>query len=271
MKKLVYVAILAITAAAFSTSCNQAPKANLKTDVDTMSYAFGVAQAQQVQDYFQYQGIDSAYLGAFIKGLTEGANAGDDKRQTAYYAGVQIGQQIARQWVKGLNGEIFGDDSTQTVSLKNILAGFVDGAKKDTTYMTGTAAQMEYQRLMPEIKKAFSEKRYAENREAGEKFLAENAKKEGVVTLPSGLQYKVITEGKGAMPADTSLVEVNYAGGPPPRRHRLRQLLRAQAARQDARQPGHQRMDRSSRTHARRFKVGTLHPAGTRLWRPRHG
>lgn len=212
MKKLVYVAILAIMAAAFSTSCNQAPKANLKTDVDTMSYAFGVAQAQQVQDYFQYQGIDSAYLGAFIKGLTEGANAGDDKRQTAYYAGVQIGQQIARQWVKGLNGEIFGDDSTQTVSLKNILAGFVDGAKKDTTYMTGTAAQMEYQRLMPEIKKAFSEKRYAENREAGEKFLAENAKKEGVVTLPSGLQYKVITEGKGAMPADTSLVEVNYEG-----------------------------------------------------------
>lgn len=83
MKKLVYVAILAIMAAAFSTSCNQAPKANLKTDVDTMSYAFGVAQAQQVQDYFQYQGIDSAYLGAFIKGLTEGANAGDDKRQTA--------------------------------------------------------------------------------------------------------------------------------------------------------------------------------------------
>ena len=212
MKKLAFVAIAAIAAATFTTSCNQTPKANLKSDVDTLSYAFGLAQSQGIQDYFNYQGIDSAYIGAFIKGLNEGANAGDDKKQAAYYAGVQIGQQIARQWVKGINGEIFGEDSTQTVSLKNILAGFVGGIKNDTTLMNQEVARTTFQTKMDEIKKVHIEKTYASNREAGEKFLAENAKKEGVVTLPSGLQYKVITEGKGAIPADTSLVEVNYEG-----------------------------------------------------------
>ena len=212
MKKLAFVAVAAIAAATFTTSCNQTPKANLKSDVDTLSYAFGLAQSQGIQDYFNYQGIDSAYIGAFIKGLNEGANAGDDKKQAAYYAGVQIGQQIARQWVKGINGEIFGEDSTQTVSLKNILAGFVGGIKNDTTLMNQEVARTKFQTKMDEIKKTHIEKAYASNREAGEKFLAENAKKEGVVTLPSGLQYKVITEGKGAIPADTSLVEVNYEG-----------------------------------------------------------
>ena len=47
---------------------------------------------------------------------------------------------------------------------------------------------------------------------AGELFLAENGKKDGVVTLPSGVQYKVIKEGTGALPKDTSLVKVNYEG-----------------------------------------------------------
>ena len=50
------------------------------------------------------------------------------------------------------------------------------------------------------------------NRAAGEAFLAENAKKEGVVTLPSGLQYKVLKEGEGASPRATDNVTVHYRG-----------------------------------------------------------
>ena len=53
---------------------------------------------------------------------------------------------------------------------------------------------------------------YAANKKAGEKFLAENAKKEGVKTLPSGIQYKVIKEGTGAIPTESSVVKVNYEG-----------------------------------------------------------
>ena len=56
------------------------------------------------------------------------------------------------------------------------------------------------------------EKQYGPNKAAGEKFLKENAKKPGVVTMPSGLQYKVIKVGNGPMPKDTSTVVVNYEG-----------------------------------------------------------
>ena len=56
------------------------------------------------------------------------------------------------------------------------------------------------------------EKLYGANRKAGEDFLAENAKKEGVVTLPSGLQYKVLTKGTGEKPQATDRVQVHYEG-----------------------------------------------------------
>ena len=52
----------------------------------------------------------------------------------------------------------------------------------------------------------------AKNKKAGEEFLNENKKKPGVITLPNGLQYKVIKEGTGASPRDSSVVKVNYSG-----------------------------------------------------------
>ena len=62
------------------------------------------------------------------------------------------------------------------------------------------------------VKAKAMEKKYADNKAAGEKFLTENKTKEGVVTTPSGLQYKIITKGTGEIPADSSKVKVNYKG-----------------------------------------------------------
>lgn len=56
------------------------------------------------------------------------------------------------------------------------------------------------------------EKEFGANKAAGERFMAMNKKKPGVKTLNTGVQYKVIKEGTGAMPKDTSLVKVNYEG-----------------------------------------------------------
>ena len=56
------------------------------------------------------------------------------------------------------------------------------------------------------------EEKYGENKAAGIKFLEENKAKEGVVTTESGLQYKVITEGKGQVPTSTDRVKVHYKG-----------------------------------------------------------
>ena len=213
MKKITFAAIAAVAAIMISSCGNSTPRASLKTDVDTMSYAIGMAQTQGLKEYLVGSlGVDTAYMAEFIKGLNEGANAGDNKKKAAYYAGIQIGQQISNRMVKGINHEVFGDDSTKTISLKNFMAGFISGTTGKKGLMTVDSAQMVAQRLIQTVKAKEMEKTYGPNKEAGEKFLAENAKKEGVVTLPSGVQYKVLTEGKGAIPADTSLVKVNYEG-----------------------------------------------------------
>lgn len=214
MKKITFAALTAIVALAASfSSCGNTPKANLKNDIDTVSYTVGMSQSQGLKEYLVNQlGVDTTYMDAFIKGLNEGANAGDDKRTAAYYAGIQIGQQVSNQVTKGLNHELFGDDSTKTISMKNFLAGFIAGTTGKKQLMTMEQASMIAQVKIQEIKSREAEKQYGANKAAGVKFLAENAKKEGVKSLPSGVQYKVIKEGSGEIPADTSVVVVNYEG-----------------------------------------------------------
>lgn len=213
MKKLTIVAALAITAASFMTSCgNSARKPSLKTDVDTLSYAIGMAQTQGLKEYLAQMEIDTTYMDAFIKGLNEGANAGDDKKKAAYYMGIQIGQQISNRMVKGINQELFGSDSTKTISLKNFMAGFIQGVKGKQGIMTVAQAQQLATEKMQQVKAKAMEEQYGDVKKKGEEWLAANAKKPGVKTLPSGVQYKVIKEGSGAMPSDTSTVTVNYEG-----------------------------------------------------------
>ncbi|EHO72233.1 FKBP-type peptidyl-prolyl cis-trans isomerase [Segatella maculosa] len=215
MKQLAFVAAMAIAAATLASCGNSTPKADLKNDVDTMSYAMGMAQTQGLKDFLVGRmQIDTTYMDDFIKGLNDGANAGDDKKKAAYYAGIQIGQQISNQMIKGINSEVYGQDSTKSISLKNFMAGFVAGTtgKTDKVKMTVEQAQQIAQTKMMAIKAKNMEQQYGPNKAAGEKWLAANKKKEGVKTLPSGVQYKVIKVGTGAMPKDTSTVVVNYEG-----------------------------------------------------------
>lgn len=204
---------MAIAAAALTSCGNQVPKANLENDVDTLSYAIGMAQTQGLKEFLvQRKGIDTAYIDTFIKGLIEGANAGEDKKKAAYYAGIEIGQQVSNQIVKGVNHEIFGNDSTQTISLKNFMSGFISGVTGKQGLMTVEQAGMVAQTKMHAIKAESMMKQYGDNKKKGEDFLKANAKKEGVKTLPSGVQYKVIKEGNGPIPADTSMVSFQYEG-----------------------------------------------------------
>ena len=213
MKKITFAAIAAVAAVMVASCGNNTPRASLKTDVDTLSYALGMSQTQGLKEYLVGSlEMDTAYMADFIKGLNEGANAGDNKKKAAYYAGIQIGQQISNRMLKGINHEVFGDDSTKTISLKNFMAGFVSGTTGKKGLMTVDSAQQVAQRLISVVKARELEKTYGPNKLAGEKFLAENAKKEGVKTLANGVQYKVIKEGTGAIPTDTSLVKVHYEG-----------------------------------------------------------
>ena len=213
MKKVTIVAAMAIVAAAFTSCGNPTPKANLKSDLDSMSYAMGMAQTQGLKDYLvQRLGVDTAYMDDFIKGLNEGANAGDDKKKNAYYAGIEIGKQIGNQMIKGINLEIFGEDSTKTISKKNFMAGFISGTTGTKGLMTLEQAGELAQKLMTDYKKEQTEQQYSENKAEGEKYVANYAKGKDVKKLKDGVLYKVIKAGTGAIPTDTSMVKVHYEG-----------------------------------------------------------
>ena len=210
MKKIVLFA--AIVAAAGLASCTaQAPKANMKSEIDSLSYMMGVTNTQGLMDFAsQRMGVDSANISNFIKGIEEGINL-NSKKDKAYMAGVQIGQQISGDMFEGINRQLFGNDSTQTLSKDNFLAGFI-AAVKNGAVVTVEDAKAFVETRTEAIKAKALEAKYGENKAAGEKFLAENKTKEGVVTTESGLQYKIIKAGKGEIPTKESTVKVNYKG-----------------------------------------------------------
>lgn len=206
--------LAAVALAATLTACNHGtPKAALDTDLDTLSYAMGMSQSEGLKPYLaERMGVDTAYIDAFIKGLNEGASAGDDKKKAAYYAGIQIGQQISTQMVKGINYELFAGDSTQTISVRNLLAGFVAGTTGKKQLMTPAEAQATTQRLMSAIKAQAAEKQWGAYKKTNAAYVAKYQKGDGVQALPCGVLYKVLKPGTGACPTDTSTVVVNYEG-----------------------------------------------------------
>ena len=210
MKKIVLFA--AIVAAMSMSSCTpQAPKANMKSEIDSLSYMVGVTNAQGLKDFLVGRmGIDLKYMDDFYRGFQEAAQklSPADK---AYMAGLQIGQQVGNDAFEGISRQLFDNDSLQSLDKNNFLAGFIAGAEEKAG-ISMQEAQEYVQTHADAIKAKAMEVKYADNKAAGEKFLAENASKEGVKTTASGLQYKIIKEGKGEIPTDSSTVKVHYKG-----------------------------------------------------------
>lgn len=212
MKKASIFMVIA-AAAGFASCTAQAPKADLKNDVDSLSYAFGVAQSQGFDNYLTQQlRIDSAQIGDVVKGLIDGAAGKDAQSQIAYVEGLKVGKMIAENWVSGITSDVYADDSTKSIDKDNLVAGFIAGVLNKDQKMTMEEAQEYVQAVMEAANEKKMEAQYGPNREAGEKFLAENKTKEGVQVTPSGLQYKVIKQGKGAVPTTTDKVSVHYRG-----------------------------------------------------------
>ena len=211
MKKVLFIAAVAI--ATGLSSCAQAPKAELKTEIDSLSYAIGLSRSQQgLTQFLEQQGVDSAQYSNFLKGVLEGAKSADISEKMAYSVGMQIGQMIAVNWYESINHELFGNDSTKTINKEDMLAGFFAGVTGKGRVMDPIIATTYTDDKMKSVKETSLLERFGENKAAGEKFLEENKAKEGVVTTESGLQYKVITEGKGQVPTSTDRVKVHYKG-----------------------------------------------------------
>ena len=106
-------------------------------------------------------------------------------------------------------------EAVKDLDLNTFEKGFRDGYEGKDSALTQEQMQevlTAYQKEQEEKFVKDMEKKTTENKAAGTAFLAENAKKEGVKTTASGLQYKVVTAGTGKSPKATDVVEVNYEG-----------------------------------------------------------
>ena len=120
-----------------------------------------------------------------------------ESQKISYIIGFQAGTQLKQQ----------GFDIDMDILTKAIQ----DGLSGSHPLLSGEEAKTVMQ-SMQQKQMAKQEQQGDENTRAGKAFLAENKKKEGVIELENGLQYKVITAGKGKKPAETDTVSVNYRG-----------------------------------------------------------
>ena len=122
--------------------------------------------------------------------------------KVSYALGLGIGRQLSQMGADSLNIDDFAQ------AIKDILAG-KEPAVSDAEAQTLVKDFFEKQEAK---QRAAAAEKFKDTKEKGEKYLAENAKKEGVVTLPSGLQYQVIKEGNGRKPKATDKVKCHYEG-----------------------------------------------------------
>ena len=124
----------------------------------------------------------------------------DPKEKASYSIGANWGNSLKRQEVE--------------VDLEATIKGLRDGLAGKSV-LTDQELREALSALNQEIRAKMEEKRKhlgETNKQEGEKFLAENKSKPGVITLPSGLQYKILAEGSGESPKSNDVVTANYRG-----------------------------------------------------------
>ena len=183
----------------------------LASSSDSVSYAGGMVMTNGLVAFLiQQQGVDTAYMADFVKGFEEVVKAGSDPKAKARVAGMEIAGQLRDRMLPGMTKEF--TDSPDSIVASLFYRGFTDALMKDTSLLTLQAAETYFREKQVADKAAKEEKLYGPNRDAGRRFLEGNAKKDGVVVLPSGLQYKVLVKGEGEIPQKDQKVMVNYEG-----------------------------------------------------------
>ena len=171
----------------------------LKNFTDSINYAFGMLNGDQMRMYLLANDTDGTAQKDFIENINKAMKVSARNPQLVMM-GKQIGSAIREQEPTGL----LGMENVAT-NFELIKQGFVNGMYDYDTQFDSRTAGEYIENTMTQIK-------YGEAIAAGKKFLEENKLKEGVITTESGLQYEVIKMGKGAKPTATDKVKVHYHG-----------------------------------------------------------
>ena len=172
-------------------------------EAKTFSYAMGVAQGESLKQYLTSQmGVDTAYVKYAIEAMTTSVSEEDRKRIEATAAGLRIAEMNRRN-LPFINKQACGKEDSTFVDIAEFERGLSEAA-------LGKAA-LSQDSAMKTVEQQFKHQQ-ASYKKANLDWLEANKKLKGVKTLPSGLQYRVLTEGNGPVATDSSEVEVHYEG-----------------------------------------------------------
>ena len=204
MKRIILIALTVMVSASFYTASAQ--KVTLTTPSDSLSYAAGASMTDGLMTFLKQQyDMDEAYLDDFLSSFEEAMKSSVDGKKKAYSAGIQIAAMVKERMLPSISNDLQGSD--YTIQEELFTKGFMASLKKDSTVF-GQDPKPYFNTRMGAVVNAKKEA----VRKAGEQFLSENSKKAGVQVTPSGLQYKILTKGKGKVPTKDDQVIVKYEG-----------------------------------------------------------
>ena len=173
-------------------------------DAATFAYAVGVAQSPSLKQYIgQANNVDSLHEADFIDGLNGKYSEAEIAKMRAIIMGTTIAQQNEKQVIPAINKQAAGDDKADFLQKDIFVKGLEEGLLGKASLTPDSAMKVADQQF--EYRKMVVKKENAD-------FLAAYAKNDSVQRTESGLLYKVIKKGEGALPVDTNKVEVNYEG-----------------------------------------------------------
>ena len=218
-----------VASVALLSACNgsSSKKAELKTNMDSIAYATGVAySAQTIQNLENLKmgliqsGSDSTAVEEFIRGLQDGFKSAEDKKKSAYYLGASMGVNMRTSMAKNLDYLYYGEkDSVNHVDPSNIIVGFVDGIKNQIALKDKDGKPMSIDAIMAYVQEASTKvyndrmsKEYTKEIKAEKDYFAKLAKEEGIKPLKNGVYYKEIKAGSGEPAKQGQYANIEYTG-----------------------------------------------------------
>lgn len=202
MKRLVRIIVLGVLVyvawLAFLCSCSSpSGEVRLRNVDDSLSYAVSMLVSEELPGMLAAEGIDSTTIDDFIRGVRAAFPLDDSPESRAYLNGVVVAVE-AMDMLNRANKSIYPDGNDKKVDRKLFVEGIVAASKGDSEVMDMAFAIDFYNQHI--------------FRARSEQFISENASRPGVVTLPSGVQYKVSVMGSGAKAGNDDTVKCIYKG-----------------------------------------------------------